>query len=100
MISGPQQAQGVGERREREAGHELLGDRGAADEVALLEHQRAQAGLGEVAGVVSPLWPPPTTIASYARLVELVETHALAVFLAGLNRGSFAVRAGTVVLWW
>ena len=42
----PQQAQRVGERREREAGHQLLGDRGAADQVALLEHQRAQPGLG------------------------------------------------------
>ena len=44
----PQQAQRVGERREREARHQLLGDRGAADEVVLLQHQRAQPGLAEV----------------------------------------------------
>ena len=47
----PQQAQGVRERREPEAGPELLGDRRAADEVAALEDERAQAGLGQVRAV-------------------------------------------------
>ena len=48
---GPQQAQRVRERREVEARDELLGDRRAADEVAPLEDQRLQAGLGEVGAV-------------------------------------------------
>ena len=36
-------------------GHQLLGDRGAADEVPPLEDQRAQPRLGEVAGVDQPV---------------------------------------------
>jgi hypothetical protein len=48
---GAQQAQRVGERREREARRHLLGDGGAADEVVLLQDQRPQAGLPEVGGV-------------------------------------------------
>ena len=83
---GPQQAQRVGERGEREARHQLLGDRGAADEVALLEHQRAQPGLGEVAGVDQSV----VAAADHDRVVRRAELvpHALAVFLGGLNSGS------------
>ena len=36
-------------------GMQLLGDRRTADQVALLEHQRAQTRLGEVAGVDQPV---------------------------------------------
>ena len=46
-----EQAQCVGERREVEAGPELLRDRRPTDEVALLEHEDALARLGEVGGV-------------------------------------------------
>jgi hypothetical protein len=45
---GPEQAQRVRERREPEAGAELLGDRGATDEVPPLEDEDLEAGLGEV----------------------------------------------------
>ena len=48
---GTQQAQGIGERGEVEAGPELLRDRRATDEVALLEDEDALARLGEVGGV-------------------------------------------------
>jgi hypothetical protein len=74
-----------------------------------LEDQRAQPRLGEVAALTRPLWPPPTTIASYSSLGPgnalgrgrvWGAVMGMAVFLAGLNKGSFAVRAGTVVLVW
>jgi hypothetical protein len=92
-----QQAQGVGERREREARHQLLGDRRAADEVALLEDERAQPGLRQVAGVDEPVVP----CADDDRVVgRCAVRHGRAVFLAGLNKGSFAVCARTLVLWW
>ena len=46
-----QEAQGVGEGREAEARAKLLGDGGTAHQVALLEHEDALSGLGEVGGV-------------------------------------------------
>ena len=47
---GPQQAHDVARDAEPEAREDLLGDRGAAEDVALLEDERAQAGPGEVGG--------------------------------------------------
>ncbi len=47
----PEEAEGVRERREPEARSELLGDRRPADDVAPLEDERPQAGLGEVGPV-------------------------------------------------
>ena len=47
----PEQAQRVREGREPEARAELLGDRRAADEVAALEDQRPEPGLGQVGAV-------------------------------------------------
>ena len=47
----PQQAERVREGREREARVELLGDRGATDQVAPLEDQRLEPGLGQVGAV-------------------------------------------------
>src|SRR5207237_7452413 len=43
--------------RDLEAGEGLLGDAGAADDVAALKHQDAQAGAGEVAGSHEPVVP-------------------------------------------
>ncbi len=48
---GPQEAERVRERREPEARPELLGDRRAADQVASLEDERPQPGLGQVGAV-------------------------------------------------
>ena len=48
---GPEQAERVREGGEPEARPELLGDRRAADEVAPLEDERPQPGLGEVGAV-------------------------------------------------
>src|SRR5262249_45870109 len=47
----PEQAERVGERREREARVKLLGDRRTADERTALEDQDVQTRLREVAGV-------------------------------------------------
>ena len=79
----PQQAQRVGERREREARHQLLGDGGAADHRVLLEHQRAQAGLAEVRRVGEAV-----VAAADDDRVEVV--HAF--FLSGSKNGIFVVR--------
>jgi hypothetical protein len=54
---GPQQAQRVGERGEREPGPQLLGDGRATDEVPLLQDESAQAGLGEVGRVRQAVVP-------------------------------------------
>ena len=51
----PEQAQRVRERREPEPRPELLGDRRAADEVASLEDERPQPGLGQVGAVGQPV---------------------------------------------
>ncbi len=98
---GPQQAQGVRERRELEAGAELLGDRRPADEVAPLEDQRAQARLGEVGPVDQPVVPA----ADDDRVVlaaGVVTAHALSVSVqrqsscvAGANIGLRATSAPT-----
>ena len=48
---GPEEAEGVGEGGELEPGVQLFGDGGPADEVALLEDQRPQTGLGQVGTV-------------------------------------------------
>ena len=53
----PQQAQRVRERGEPEAGSELLGDGRAADEVAPLEDERLEAGLGQVGAVDQAVVP-------------------------------------------
>ena len=45
---GAQQADHVGSGRAAVAGRDLLGDCGAADHVAALEHKRPQPALGEV----------------------------------------------------
>ena len=52
---GPEQAQGVRERREPEARPELLGDRGAADDGPALENERPQAALRQVRRVGQPV---------------------------------------------
>ena len=50
--------------------------------------------LARYAALTSPLWPPPTTMASYVvRCVSRGCHGVIAVFRAGLNRGSLAVRA-------
>ena len=54
---GPQQAERVRERRELEARTELLGDRRPTHQVAPLEDQRAQPGLGEIGAVDEPVVP-------------------------------------------
>ena len=43
-----QQAHRAAERGELEAGHRLLGDRGAAEHLAAFEHQRTQPGAREI----------------------------------------------------
>ena len=48
MISGPEQAHDVAEDREAEAREDLLGDGGAAEDVALLEDEGLHPGAGEV----------------------------------------------------
>jgi hypothetical protein len=45
-----QQADDVGEDGELEAGIDLLGDAGAADEIALFQHQHLLAGFRQVSG--------------------------------------------------
>ena len=82
-------------------GTQLLGDRRAADQVAPLEDQGAQARLGQVAGVDQAV----VAAADHDRVVRRVRRGwswlmGGAVFLAGLNSGSRAVRAATVVVWW
>ena len=52
---GTQQAEGVRERGEVEAGDQLLGDGCATDDVTPLDDQRAQARLGEVRAVDQPV---------------------------------------------
>ena len=47
---GAQHRQHIGAGRGAEAGRELLGDAGAADERTSLQHQRLEAGLGQVEG--------------------------------------------------
>ena len=107
----PQQAQRVGERGEREPGPQLLGDGRAADERALLEHQVRRPDLARYAALVRPLWPPPTTMASYdvrgAASGMAVRcrgghglVHGLAVFRAGLKKGSGAVVTATMCVLW
>jgi hypothetical protein len=94
-----EQAQRVGERGEREAGHQLLGDRRAADQVPPLEHQGAQARLGEVAGIDQAV----VTAAHDDGVVRRGaggRGHGRSVFLGGLKRGSRAVLAATVTVWW
>ena len=46
----PQQADDVASDAEAEAGEDLLGDRGATEDVAPLEDEGPQAGPGEVRG--------------------------------------------------
>jgi hypothetical protein len=53
-----QQAHDVGEHRELEAGEDLLGDRRAADERALLEDERAPPRARQVGGGDEPVVPP------------------------------------------
>ena len=52
---GPEQRDDVREDREPEAREELLGDRGAAEDVALLEDERLQPGPGQVGGADEPV---------------------------------------------
>jgi len=47
---GIEEAHRIGRRRVAKGWCELLGDRGAADERAALEHPYFQAGAGEIAG--------------------------------------------------
>ena len=82
----PEQAQRVGERRELEPGHQLLGDRRAADEVALLEDQGAQPRLGEVAGVDQAVVAAADDDRVVRRAGQLVAHGSSGVFLAGLKR--------------
>ena len=49
--------------------------------------------LARYAPLTSPLWPPPTMIASY---VLSVGAMCQAVFLAGLKNGSLVTAAATV----
>jgi hypothetical protein len=90
----PQQAQGVREGREPEAGMQLLGDRGTADEVPALEDQRPQAGLREVGAVDEAVVPAadddgvvaPVVRGRVGRLRRPAgrRRHRQAVFRAGL----------------
>ncbi len=52
-----QQAHQVGEHREGEARHDLLRDRGAADHVAPLQHQRVEPRLCEISTAGEPVVP-------------------------------------------
>ena len=91
---GAQQAQRVGERRELEARHQLLGDRRAADAVVLLQDQRAQPGLREVRRVGEPV-----VAAADDDRVVLVGGHQPSSSPESKN-GIFVVWIRTVVLWW
>ena len=100
---GAQQAERVGERREREARHELLGDRGAADQRRRSSTRVRSPAFARYAGVDQPV----VAAADHDGVVRRAaggracrDRHGFAVFLAGLNRGIFAVRAATVVLRW
>ena len=64
---GAEQADDVARDAEPEAGEDLLGDRGAAEHVALLEDERLQAGPGEVGGADEPV----VTAADDDRVVAL-----------------------------
>ena len=76
-----------------EAGMQLLGDRGAADQLAPLEDQGPQAGLREVGAVDEAV----VAAADDDRVVldVLRLRHGHAVFRSGWNRGMRAVRAST-----
>ena len=104
---GPQQAQRVGERGEREPGPQLLGDGRAADERALLEDERPQAGLGQVRRVGQAV----VAAADDDRVVRRrgaagrctvggLVSVMLAVFRAGLKKGSGAVLTATMCVLW
>ena len=68
-----QQAHDVGEDREGEARHDLLGHGGAADDVAALEDERLQPRLGEVGAADQAVVPA----ADDDRVVDLRHATAL-----------------------
>lgn len=100
---GPQEAERVRERREREAGPQLLGDGRAPDEVTLLEDERAHTGLGKVSGssqaVVAAADDDGVPVAA-STAVHLGVVHGLAAFRSGLKKGNGAVCARTVSVAW
>ena len=90
---GSQQAERVGERGEVEPRDQLFGDRRAADDVASLDDQRLQAGLGEVGAVDQTV----VAAADDDRVERSFGRHRYqAVFLGGLNNGGRATTAPTV----
>ena len=84
----PQKAEGIREGREPEAGPQLLGDRGAADQVALFEDQGPEAPSSQVGAVHQPV----VDAADHDRVVRLA---AHAVFRSGLKNGSLTTWAAT-----
>jgi hypothetical protein len=91
---GPQQGQGVGEGREPEAGAQLLGDRGAADQVALFEDEGPEPALGQVGAVDQAV----VAAADDDRVVSVGHgwvPFSMAVFRGGLYRGRRATWAAT-----
>ena len=60
----PEQRDDVRADGEAKAREDLFGHRGAAEDVAPLEHEHLAAGAREVGGGVRPLCPPPITTAS------------------------------------
>ena len=92
----PEQAECVRERGEAEPRVELLGDRGATDEMAALQDEGSQAGLGQVRTVGQAV-----VAASDDDGVVLVGcTHVIEVFRSGLKNGSVVTVAGTEVYAW
>ena len=52
---GPEERDDVAEDAEPEAREQLLGDRGAAEDVALLEDERLHPGPGQIGGADEPV---------------------------------------------
>ncbi len=90
-----EQADGVRKCGEVETGVQLLGDRGAADEVSSLEDQRLEPSLGEIGGVYQ------TVVATtdhngvvVAGSAHLVPTIGDAVLRSGRKNGVSTTCAG------
>jgi hypothetical protein len=83
---GAEQAHHVGKDRELEAGEDFLGDRGAADDRALLENQHFAARAREVRGGDQP-------VVAAADDDGVVAGGAHAFFRSGSKNGSFRTTA-------
>ena len=84
----PQERDDVAEDAEPEAGEQLLGDRGATEDVALLEDERLQAGAGEIGRADEPV-----VAAAELRVVTLGQAFLPETVARRKPEGSRASRA-------